>query len=208
MPLYTNLLSYFPSAHLFSLFFCIFRVSVYILELPASLLSLPRCFFSLHIDVYGRLESASSFNTFTHRQIYWKGNISLYCFISEKLWLGMVGQFMLLIIRYTKTSFLLMHVHFNKKHREGYNQNICDYRQILPKTNRKKVFDCIKECATYLFTVPFIFLCSWLTYSEDKPEKPSKIISKWCCIICGFCGNLWAQFMVQYPISLTAILLL
>lgn len=55
----------------------------------------------------------------------------------------MVGQFMLLIIHYSKTSVLLMHVHFNKKHMEGYNQNICDYSQILAKINRM-VLDCIE----------------------------------------------------------------
>lgn len=36
-----------------------------------------------------------------------------------------------------------MHVHFNKKHMEGYNQNICDYSQILAKINRM-VLDCIE----------------------------------------------------------------
>jgi len=33
---------------------------------------------------------------------------------------------------------------FNKKHREGYKQNICDYRQILAKINRRAL-DCIEE---------------------------------------------------------------
>lgn len=56
----------------------------------------------------------------------------------------MVGQFMLLIIHYSKTFFLLMHVHFNKNHREGYNHNIYDYSQILAKIN-KEVLECIEE---------------------------------------------------------------
>lgn len=62
-----------------------------------------------------------------------------------------------------------------------------------------------RECITYAFI--FYFPLPLYKYSKDKPEKTVKLILKHCTIICGFYGNLWAQFMVQYPISLIAVLL-
>lgn len=41
------------------------------------------------------------------------------CTVSGKQWVGMVGQSMLLIIHYSKTSFLLMHVYLSKSTKRG-----------------------------------------------------------------------------------------
>lgn len=166
----------------------------------------PWGFLSSHIGASGRMVSVSTFKMFLYRQIYCKGNISLYCFIARKWQVGKAGQFMLLLIHYSKRCFLLMHVCFNKRHRERYNLNICDYSQNLAKICRK-VLECIKGGVYHLCFHTLFFTTPLYKCSKDKPEKPVKLIPKHCSIICGFYGNLWAQFMVQYPISLIAVLL-
>lgn len=68
-----------------------------------------------------------------------------------------------------------MFSHFNKKHEEGYNQNISDCSQILGKMNRKileeNVPPMFSQCLSFSTATDY-------KNSEDKPENPFKIILK------------------------------